>query len=282
MSETEDPSSGEVELDFEFHAIKVIDRTCIQGMLCNLLEPLKLSPKFKLTENLLAFARHLTVPLKCEHDEGTDVEESEHYGTTVKNDKDEAPLALLAPVDIRECLSASSLLQALKDTNAPLKELIDVKLKGKSLTWLLKLDTVLNMPPQVALQLYRILLDEQESDENLVTDYYLVITRTFRLVASSVDAESDGSTNQKRKKTRTSATADQPEEFYFSEDQLLQEFSDFECPLQMLPLDKQPHVRVADSRRLFTDEGSIDHRRLFILSLKNLKQYFQCLQKAFV
>jgi hypothetical protein len=285
--EDEDGEMSEVQVDFEYYPIQLGDRSSIQSMLGQLLEPLDLpqlekdkqsKKQFKLESTLLEFSTALTSPLI---EDGKPLEESRHHGSTVKNTEEDAPLGLLTILSLTQNPHARAFFDVLRKGNSRLDEFMTKNAKNiYSMGWLLKLYSIVNMPPQVAIPLYKLLLDEMREDpEDLLCDYYCLVTRTFHTVPSQSHAETLSKKTRKSMKKTVSAT-NTLTEYYYTEDAILAEFADFSCPLTLLPPDKQKHASVPDAKRLFSEDGSEETRHCFIISHANLLLFVNSLEQA--
>ena len=290
----EDTSSGEeepseIQVDFEYYPLQRRDFSTIQTLLDQLLEPLALQEEpghldgtWNLNKFNLETALTLTKPLLDEKTK-KELQESSHYGNTVKNSEDDPPLAILSLIRLaRKGITAKTNLTGIQifinflaGANPSLHDFFR-KHSNSTFGIFIKLQSVLNTPPQVAIPLYRLFLEDEKQDpEELKCSYYLWIVRTFRMIPSVVDHEVCVQEKKKRKKENL------PLEFYYDEDSILKQFADFSCPLQLKPVDQQKHHRPSDAVRLFTDDGVQEERNCFILSRENFLKYIETLANAF-
>lgn len=193
-------------------------------------------------------------------------------GSTIKTDGEESdPYALLSVININENLAKPSIkgvidyvLQKTKsqiEFNMVLTKLLTPSKTTKGPSKDLKVGLILsermiNMPVEVVPPMYKMLADEmakaEDAHEKYEFDYFLVISKIYKLVHSNVDEEDDG---QKAKKKKSSHK-DAAEEFdYFHyEDIVLEENAKYHGHYAYTNQQQE-----TDSRRVFTEYG-IDPR----------------------
>lgn len=193
-------------------------------------------------------------------------------GSTIKTDGEESdPYALLSVININENLSKPSVkgvidyvLQKTKsqiEFNMVLNKLLNPAKTTKDPSKDLKVgliisERMINMPVEVVPPMYKMLAEEMEkaedAHERYEFDYFLVISKIYKLVHSNVDEEDDAQKSKKKKPSQKEAG----EEFdYFHyEDLVLEENAKYHGHYAYTNQQQE-----TDSRRVFTEYG-IDPR----------------------
>ena len=158
---------------------------------------------------------------------------------------------------------------------------MDKKLKSKDwkksgrIGWLIN-ERLINMPPQIAPALFRLLVEELQNAQAQY-DYILYVTKTYREVDSELDKElqqaqqeAETSARLRKKRKRPKMTSMSSEAFYFqAEDEVVAKHA-------LMKWDFKPketkESRVADAMRVFSDCGFVPERRVFLLDGKVLPQ----------
>lgn len=193
-------------------------------------------------------------------------------GSTIKTDGEESdPYALLSIININENLTKPSVrgvvdyvLEKTKseiEFNMVLSKLFNPTKTTKGPSKDLKVGLILsermiNMPVEVVPPMYKMLAEEMEkaedAHEKYEFDYFLIISKIYKLVHSNVDEEEDGQKAKKKKPLQKDAT----EEFdYFHyEDLVFEENARYHGHYAYTNQQQE-----TDSRRVFTEYG-IDPR----------------------
>jgi len=194
-------------------------------------------------------------------------------GTTVKVDgADSDPYALLTVLNMnehknKECIKQikNYLIEKTKK-NTNLNEKLVELLKDASQfhIGLILSERLINMPVQIVPQMYKMLQEEIqwaiEDNEPYEFEWYLIITKTYREIVSTLDEESE-IPKQKKKKAKS-----EPTTFYFHpEDEIIEQIADYQCNFK---LTKQPLS--SDSKRTFSDFGIAPAMKMFLLHKSKL------------
>lgn len=200
-------------------------------------------------------------------------------GTTIKTDgKESDPFAMLSVVNVTENLEkpaikkvVSYLLEKTKPTsevNLILRKLLAPRkaadTRALKTGWIFS-ERLINMPVETVPPMYKMLLEEMEKAENSHTnfdfDYFLVVSRVYKMVRANVeDPEADSKQAKKRK------NASEPvEEFdYFHyEDMVLEEHSKYHAHYPYTNSNQD-----TDSRRVFFEYGIDPHLSVILLDKK--------------
>ncbi|CAB4378123.1 uncharacterized protein OCT59_012220 [Rhizophagus irregularis] len=205
-------------------------------------------------------------------------------GTTVKVDgTDSDPYALLTVLNMNEHKNKECIKQIknyliektkkLTNLNEKLVELL--KDTSKNNIGLILSERLINMPVQIVPPMYKMLQEEIqwaiEDNEPYEFEWYLIITKTYREIASTLDEESE-IPKQKKKKAKVS----EPTIFYFHpEDEIIEQIADYQCNFK---LTKQ-HLS-SDSKRAFSDFGIAPAMKIFLLHKSKLDKLINDLEVA--
>lgn len=201
-------------------------------------------------------------------------------GTTIKTDgQNSDPFALLSVINVTENLAKPSVkavtdyvLEKTKNQrefNLVLSKLLapanPVKDESKQLkVGLIVSERMINMPVEVVPPMYKMLLEEmQKADdahEKYEFDYFLVISKIYKMVESTIEQEDDG---QKSKKKKASANKTEEFDYFHYEDIVLEENAKYHGHYSYTEQRQE-----TDSRRVFTEYG-IDPRFSVMLLDKN-------------
>lgn len=196
-------------------------------------------------------------------------------GTTIKTDGETSdPFALLSVINLTENLAKPSVkavvdyilekLKGQREFNLVLLKLLSAQksTKGQLKVGLIVSERMINMPVEVVPPMYKMLWDEMakadDAHEKYEFDYFLVISKIYKLVDSKLDDEDDA---QKLKKKK-SAKSEEFDYFHY-EDLVLEENAKYHGHYAYT--NKQQET---DSRRVFTEYG-IDPRLSVLLLDKN-------------
>ncbi|CDK29575.1 unnamed protein product [Kuraishia capsulata CBS 1993] len=185
-----------------------------------------------------------------------------HVGTTIKTEgKESDPFSILSVVNLNENLSKQSfktLVQYLFEKTSKtaefsmtLRQLLSSASKFKT-GWIVS-ERLINMPVETTPPMYKMLLEEIENSKNnkepFEFDYFLVISKVYKLVASATDKALEE--DQKKSKKSKKQGEEIPELDYFHyEDQVLEENSLFHGYFSYTNQSQE-----TDSRRVFNDYG---------------------------
>lgn len=203
-------------------------------------------------------------------------------GTTIKTEgQDGDPFALLSVIDVSANQTRTSINGLLdyimektsKSTefNMILRKLLDgnKSTKDSSKQWRIGLiisERMVNMPVEVVPPMYRMLLREMENAENAQKkyefDYFLVISKIYRMVDAEAETEEQP---QKRQKGKASAGTDL--DYFHYEDIVLEENSRYHARYEYTR-----KLQETDSRRVFTEYGIDPLINLILLDKKGLEK----------
>ncbi|CAG8474436.1 7375_t:CDS:2 [Dentiscutata heterogama] len=186
-------------------------------------------------------------------------------GTTVKVDgADSDPYAVLTE---KKCIQ--DLIKYLLDKTKPdqtLNEKLDTLLKKDSTNHvgLILSERLINMPVQIVPPMYKMLQEEiqwaVDDNEPYNFEWYLVLSKTYQEVMSTLDDESSQSKKQKKKKAKSEPTI-----FYFHpEDEIIERNAEYQLNFNFT---KQPSV--SDSKRAFSNFGIAPSMKLFLFNRSN-------------
>jgi len=145
--------------------------------------------------------------------------------------------------------------QANANTNlSPLKGLLDRNSKAQ--VGLILTERLINVPPQVVPPMYKMLLEEIswaiEEKEPYEFSYYLIFSKTYTEVSSSLDQEVDTPQKKKKKqKTSSQSTADASVFYFHPEDEVLIRHASIQGGFSYL----REGEGQSDSKRAFQDLG---------------------------
>lgn len=150
-----------------------------------------------------------------------------------------------------------------------LKELLDSDKLG-----LLINERLINMPPQIAPPMYKMLLEEMEGAESMKNiDYVLYLARVYKEVEAQVDddeqegGEEDAEPKKKKAKKQKQKQPNADIFYFQSDDELLAQKAELVFDF------KPPSTQVTDSRRVFYDFGIDPARRLMLVRKDALKAF---------
>lgn len=201
-------------------------------------------------------------------------------GTTIKTDGVESdPFALLSVINITEhadkpCVKTvvDYVLKKTKanvEFNMILSKLLKPAKTTKDLSKQLKVGLVMsermiNMPVEVVPPMYKMLLDEMEKADNAHEryefDYFLVISKIYKMVAANIEDEEEG-----QKKKKKNLTAAEEFDYFHYEDIVLEENAKYHGHYEYTHKKQE-----TDSRRVFTEYGIDPRLSLLLLDKKGL------------
>lgn len=205
-------------------------------------------------------------------------------GSTIKTDGENSdPFALLSVINLSENSTKPSVkavvdyvLDKSKDQrefNTVLTKLLapgkTTKDNSKQLKvgWIVS-ERMINMPVEVVPPMYKMLLEEMEKAENAHDqyefDYFLVISKIYKLVDSNIDEEDDG---QKSKKKKAGSSKTEEFDYFHYEDLVLEDNAKYRGNY---PYTNQQQE--TDSRRVFTEYGIDPRLSLLLLDKKSLQK----------
>ncbi|CAH6722817.1 protein Bcp1p [[Candida] jaroonii] len=210
-------------------------------------------------------------------------------GTTIKTDgKESDPYALLSVININEQKDKAPMKTLLDyifektsksiEFNMMLKKLINTIKTTKDSSKLPKVgliisERVVNMPVEVAPPMYKMLLEEmeksEENHEKYEFDYFLIISKVYKLVGSTLDDEDKKS---KKKKSENFIEMD----YFHYEDMIFEENSMYHGYFDYTNVNQ-----VTDSRRVFTEYGIDPKLSLMLLSKDNLAKSVPAMAEKF-
>ncbi|CAN3356808.1 protein Bcp1p [Diutina catenulata] len=200
----------------------------------------------------------------------------EAIGTTIKVDgKESDPYAMVSIVDAKAnqpCITQIMdylLEKTQKETelNMFMRTLLGKQSK-KSLGWVVS-ERLINMPVEVMPPMYQMLLDEMDKG-GLSFDYYIVVSKIYRLVAPQLQDE-----QQTKKKKLPEEVADELDYFHY-EDSILEQHAKY-----YNHFDYTHKSQETDSRRVFTDHGIDPKLSVIVLDKNGLKAAVAEMSQAF-
>ncbi|CAG8570631.1 12547_t:CDS:2 [Cetraspora pellucida] len=253
-----------VDIDFDFFDPKPIDFHSIKNLMIQLFSAdAELFSISELTELIIG------QPL---------------LGTTVKVDgSDSDPYAVLTVLNMNEysekkCIKdlVTYLLDKTKQDSV-LNEKLDTLLKKGSTehVGLILSERLINMPVQIVPPMYKMLQEEiqwaVDDNEPYNFEWYLVLSKTYQEVVSTLDDESKPSKNQKKKKAKSEPTI-----FYFHpEDEIIEQNAEYQLNFNFT---KQPSV--SDSKRTFSNFGIVPAMKLFLFNKSKFDNLVRGLENA--
>ena len=199
-------------------------------------------------------------------------------GSTVKVEGNESdPYAFLTVLNLKEHKDKpviAALLEYLQEKASspnqlePLKKLLQQY--SHASIGLLLTERMINLPVEIIPPMYKMLLEEiqwaKEENEPYEFSHYLILSKTYREVVSTLDAEIGGS--KKKKKQKMGAGADTSAFLFHPEDEVLQRyamcFGDFDYS-------NEGGEGSADSRRAFQENGIKPQGHLILIRAEKFK-----------
>ncbi|CAG8511064.1 9432_t:CDS:2 [Paraglomus occultum] len=133
-------------------------------------------------------------------------------------------------------------------------------------------ERVINMPVGIVPPMYKMLIEEiqwaVDENEPYKFDWYLILSRTFKEIESTLGSESSGNKKKKKKKPDTLS-------YFHPEDEIIEQNSDFIFDFKFTQQQAS-----SDSKRTFYDFGVSTAMRLFILRGDKLQAVADELEKA--
>ncbi|PVH13502.1 uncharacterized protein CXQ87_001607 [Candidozyma duobushaemuli] len=200
-------------------------------------------------------------------------------GTTIKTEGLEGdPFALLSVINLTDnvekpCIRAvvDYILEKTKSDNEFNLILRKLLLPGKStkdqtkqlkVGWIVS-ERLINMPVEVVPPMYKMLSEEMEkaedAHEKYEFDYFLVVSKIYKMVGSTADEEE--AAPKKKKKASTEEEFD----YFHYEDLVLEENAKYHKHYKYTN-----HLQETDSRRVFTEYGIDPRLSLLLLDKKGL------------
>lgn len=199
-------------------------------------------------------------------------------GTTIKTDgKESDPFALLSVINLSENATNPSIKKLIDylyektaqktQFNMILRKLLTNKKSTKDSSkqpkvGLIVSERMINMPVEVVPPMYKMLLEEmanaEDANEKYEFDYFLVISKIYKLVGANVE---DDEPEKKTKKTKTSTDEPAPVEmdYFHYEDEVLEKNAKYTGIFDYTQVKQE-----TDSRRVFSEYG-IDPKLSLIL-----------------
>lgn len=175
---------------------------------------------------------------------------------------------------IINCAKAESL--------SSLKDLFDPSSKAR--VGLILSERLINIPPQVVPPMYKMLLEEiqwaNEEKEPYEFSHYLILSKTYTEINSSLDAEIDTPKKKSKKKQKTStATNGSSTVFYFhTEDEVLEQHASVKGSFKYTKEGEDQ----SDSKRAFQEAGIKSQGHLMLIdatridaAIKAVEDYIQ-------
>lgn len=203
-------------------------------------------------------------------------------GTTIKTEGQESdPFAILSVINLSEQLAKPSIKTLVdyifhktsKQTefNLMLRKLLTKNSKLK--TGLIISERMINMPVEVVPPMYKMLFEEmekaEEAHEKYEFDYFIVISKIYKLVTSVVDEE-----DKKSKKKKV--VAQEQMDYFHHEDIILEEHAAYNGFY-----DYDQVKQETDSRRVFTEYGIDPKLSLILIDKEKLKASVPLMEEKF-
>lgn len=217
-------------------------------------------------------------------------------GTTIKTEGTESdPFAILSVINLTEN-SSKPCIKTLIDYifektsknlefNLMLRKLLETKnQKAKDQSKSLKVglivsERMINMPVEIVPPMYKMLLEEmtkaEDAQEKYEFDYFLVISKVYRMVSANIQ---DEEASKKSKKTKISTNEPVPVEmdYFHYEDMVLEENAKY-----FGTYDYTDSKQDTDSRRVFTDYGIDPKLSLILIDKKKLAESVPQMEEKF-
>ncbi|KAK9728984.1 Mss4p nuclear export [Basidiobolus ranarum] len=206
-------------------------------------------------------------------------------GSTIKVDGEGDPYAFMSVLNMhvhkdKECMKQIKeyLLAKCKKNHAAFDKLNTIlKEDSNQHVGLLLTDRLVNMPPQTAPPMYKMLAEEiewaVEDKEPYEFEYYILLSKTYKEVAPTVDEEEMAipATHTKKKGKMADTIL-----FYFHpEDELISRHADLVQDFKFTQA-----TSVADSKRAFQDYGIAPSRKFMIIHKSKMPALIKNLEEA--
>ena len=141
-------------------------------------------------------------------------------------------------------------------------------------------ERLINIPSEVVPPMYKMLLEEIswaiEAKEPYHFTHYLILSKTYREVASVLDEE-DGSTRKHKKQKKAAGKKGASELFYFHpEDEVLQQHSNVYGGYEYMKESGQ-----SDSKRTFQELGTQPQGHMILIEAAKFEQAVKAVQQYF-
>ncbi|TPX33435.1 hypothetical protein SeLEV6574_g08378 [Synchytrium endobioticum] len=220
-----------------------------------------------------------------------------HIGSTVKAEEQLDPYAVVTVINLsahkhEHCVKAlrTYLSERAKSSNnaeatSSFTELLNKDNDDNDVGWIIN-ERLINMPPQVALPAWRMLMEEMqwavEDGERYEFQHFVIISKTYREVESEVDGpqEANGNGNAVRGKKRKSSSGashdatSSPIYYFQSEDEIFEKRCEHYFDYTF-----DNDSQVSDSRRVFAEMGIEPARRVFLLHKDVMKDVMADLER---
>ena len=242
-----------IQVDFDFFGVREIDFHAIKRLLSVLfgVADAQNLPLSEMTERILA---------------------QKSVGTTVKCDGEESdPYALLTAIPLDVEGEYCKALNALIESKCPKdqKERVVASALKKHNLFLFN-ERLINMPPQIAPPMFRMLKEEIASEGILPKyDYFVYIYKEYREVDAEVDVPSEDSPKQQPPKKKKKQATNQAMHFFNAEDQVLKQHAEFSFNYKPPKTDSS---RVTDAMRVFSDFGIDEERCVMFIKCDKLEK----------
>ncbi|KAL0075942.1 p21-C-terminal region-binding protein-domain-containing protein [Phycomyces blakesleeanus] len=208
--------------------------------------------------------------------------EENHVGTTVKVDGQESdPYAILSVINLNEqkenegvkSLCSYLLAKCPKKEEKVHKAVTDIlslkKSSGNSVGWIVS-ERFINMPVEIMPPMYSMLQQELkqavEKKEPYDFEWYMIISKTYKEVSSSLDEngeEEEPKAPKKKSKKGKKASKPVDETFYFqAEDEIIAKYATYQFDFKFTNSEKES---VSDAKRAFSDFGIAPSRKLLLV-----------------
>lgn len=247
---SEEEDTKQIDVDFEFYDVNKNDFHSVKNFL-NVLLAWKPNNQFNTSD----IADML-------------VSEGYPFGITVKVDGEHSD-----PFSITTCIRIGRKSKASFEVVKSCHSLIsDEKMKkkfkeiieGKELAWLIN-ERIINVPGAVSVPLFKFIADEVEGEEKPI-DYLLLMSSTYREVASDLDAEL-GIENP---------PVDPTLYYYKEEEEVFEKYAEFYWRFDV-PESESTH----DSKRAFTENSISVGRTFFVIATSQLRKAIQSIEALY-
>ncbi|KAI9324138.1 p21-C-terminal region-binding protein-domain-containing protein [Zopfochytrium polystomum] len=185
-------------------------------------------------------------------------------GTVVKVDDATDPYAVMTVLSFKNhkaLLDPLSNMLIARSRQSSSNTTLESLLAGKHVAYLVN-ERLVNMPPQVVPDLFRLLLDELKKRKSTIA-YLLIISKTYMEVAPSVSDDDDANDSAPKKKKKKTKAEKSPVFCIQVEDEIFQEHSvmSFELPISREKKDGP------SSGGSLTEAGIIPGRRVLLVEM---------------
>eukprot|EP00842_Homolaphlyctis_polyrhiza_P003734 jgi/Hompol1/4361/HPOL_003595-RA len=205
--------------------------------------------------------------------------EQKHIGSTTKADGSLDPYALLTKTPCVKQITDYILSKTKKNADAH-SQLSSVIAKSSGVGFVIS-ERLINMPPQIAPPMFKMLLEEiewaVEDGKPFKFEYLIFISKIYREVESSIDQEmaeqeASGSAAPATKKSKKTKQDDQLAFYFQPEDEVIEKHAELSVEFKL------PQQQSSDSRRAFHEVGIAPSRRIFLVKFAKMPHILKEIQ----